>query len=439
MLKNKTPSYLEIREYLDTVPVIDTHEHFAGVTEPIEDVLGFVAGNYYFQSDMISSAFGFENDVQFTLMDRKLSFDERYEVFERYYKRTDKTAFARSMLAGLQACWGVQDLSKQSLLELGEKLKGRNQTFYEQCMDHYGIRAAVVDLISPEQFLNVMERRDPRYSKYSRFAMPLPDFHHISSYSHLNRLQSWMGKKFRCLDDYMEGFEQMLIKSVNFGVVCLKDQSAYRRSLHYENATKSEAEAIFNRIVSHPRDTYSSAEVKPLDDWLFNTFLSLAGKYRLPVQLHTGHMAGNYNDIRKTNAVHLIPTLELHQDVKFDLFHGNWPYMDEYLFIGKNFPNAYLDLCWAHIIDPVYCVELMKRALVAVPHSKVMVYGGDTFHIEFAIGYLIMARDNTACALSEMVDSGWIGMNEAKQLAADWFYNNPNEFFNLGFDGWSVH
>jgi len=50
-------------------------------------------------------------------------------------------------------------------------------------------------------------------------------------------------------------------------------------------------------------------------------------------------MAGIRNDIAKTNAVHLTPVLELHRDVRFDLFHGNWPYMGEYLYLARTTPT----------------------------------------------------------------------------------------------------
>jgi hypothetical protein len=174
--------------------------------------------------------------------------------------------------------------------------------------------------------------------------------------------------------------------------------------------------------------------VRPLDDWLFQYALRTAAKYDLPVQLHTGHMAGIRNEIAKTNAAHLIPTIELNRNVRFDLFHGNWPYMDEFLFMGKNYPNVYLNLCWAQSIDPIYCIELMKRAVMTVPHSKLFAFGGDTGQVEWMVGYLVLARDNVACALSELTDAGWLTMDEAKRIAADWFFNNPNEFYKLGFN-----
>ena len=59
---------------------------------------------------------------------------------------------------------------------------------------------------------------------------------------------------------------------------------------------------------------------RPLGDYLFHQFMRMARDLDLPVQIHTGHMAGIRNEITKTNAVHLTRLLELHRDTKFDLF-----------------------------------------------------------------------------------------------------------------------
>lgn len=44
--------------------------------------------------------------------------------------------------------------------------------------------------------------------------------------------------------------------------------------------------------------------------------------------------------------MHLLSVINDYKEVQFDLFHGNWPYMGEFLFLGKNYPNVHLDLCW---------------------------------------------------------------------------------------------
>jgi len=432
MYKANNVHYQEIRTYLDQVPVIESHEHYTGVVHPVEDVLCFITDNYY-ASDMNSAAFGTEKDVAAIQSDQStdIPFEERFECFKSIYKKSNKTAYARGMQIGLKECWGIENLDDiTSLKELETKLQNRDQSFYENMMTKYLIKAKIVDIFD---ILPYVEGKINDYSRYCRFAFPLPSFHDIHQKNDMVRFSQYLGRSIVCLDDYLECFENLFKKSLDFGIVCIKDQSAYRRTISYLNPTKAEAEKAFNDIIYSPRDLFGDDRVQVLDDWLFHYFMRIAAKYDIPVQLHTGHMAGIRNEVTKTNAVHLTPVIELHQDVRFDLFHGNWPYMGEYLFLGKNYPNVWLNLCWVQMIDPIYSVELMKRAIMTVPHAKVFAFGGDTMHIEWAVGYLSMARDNVACALSELVESGWLNIAEAKEIAADWFFNNPNEFFKLGF------
>ena len=429
MWRSSAKSYPEIRQFLDNLPVIETHEHYTNYQES-SDALDFIIGNYY-QSDFLST--GGEKAVVGGngSIPKNLPEKERYELFLEYYKKSDKTAYARGMQEGLRICWGVKDIGDYGEFKsFAKKFAKRDASIYAKTMDKMKIKAKVVDIFDLADYVN----GKTGYSEYCRFAFPLPSLHNIHTKQDIMQLQKYIDRAITCLDDYTEAFDAYLQKCVDFGVVCFKDQSAYRRPISYGNPSKAEAEAAFNDIIFYPRDVFGDDKVRCLDDWLFQYAMRKAAKYDLPVQIHTGHMAGIRNDIAKTNAAHLIPTLELHTDVRFDLFHGKWPYMDEFLYIGKNYPNAWLNLCWAQSIDPLYCVELMKRAVMTVPHSKLFAFGGDTGMIEWVAGYLSIARDNVAIALSELADSGWLSTGEAKQIAADWFFNNPNEFFKLGFE-----
>jgi len=109
--------------------------------------------------------------------------------------------------------------------------------------------------------------------------------------------------------------------------VAFKDQSAYERPLSYENPSYGQAEEAFNWFMEDPRRSLSYPDGnRPLGDYLLHQFMRMARDLDLPVQLHTGHMAGIRNEISKANAVHLTRLLELHRDTRFDLFHANWPY-----------------------------------------------------------------------------------------------------------------
>jgi len=440
MFRSNAKSFSELRTYLDHIPVIETHEHYTGIDQPIDDVLAFITNNYL-RSDLISAAFQMDEQQKQMLGECEdiSSFEQRTESFMQIYEKTDKTAYAKGVDIGLRECWGINDISSPGALkELEKKLKDRDQTFFKNMMLKYNIKAMIVDIYQVPSFMRYVEGKEP-YTEYCRFAFPLPSFHCIHSSQDIVRLSRYLDHAITSLDDYVESFENFFKKCLDFGIVCVKDQSAYRRNIKYANPCKAEAESVFNDMISNPRDVFGDDRARALDDWLFHRFLRIAAKHDLPVQLHTGHMAGIYNDISKANAVNLTSVLELHKDVRFDLFHGNWPYMDEYLFLGKNYPNVWLDLCWTQTIDPLYSIELMKRAVMTVPHSKVFAFGGDTSNIEWAVGYLVMARDNVACALSELIDSGWLKMDEAKQIAADWLFNNPNRIFKLGFKDFLIN
>lgn len=212
----------------------------------------------------------------------------------------------------------------------------------------------------------------------------------------------------------------------------MKDQSAYQRSIKFSLSTKERAERLFNKCLADPNNSLGWPEAKPLDDFLFHEYMRFARDLDLPVQIHTGHMAGIRNRVNKANASLFAQVLETHQEVDFDLFHGNWPYMSDMLFLAKNYPNVYMNLCWLHIIDPLYAIELLERGVLAVPHKKINGFGGDYWVPELIPAHLFIAQNNIAKALSNLVSGGWISINEAISIAADWLFNNPNELFKLG-------
>jgi len=188
-----------------------------------------------------------------------------------------------------------------------------------------------------------------------------------------------------------------------------------------------------------PRNQLSYPDVKPLDDYLFHQIIRFAQELNLPVQVHTGHMAGIRQRVDKANARNFIPVLELYPNVRFDLFHANWPYMEDILFIGKNYPNAVIDLCWAMSIDPLYCIELLKRSILTIPHVKIHGFGGDHFLTpEMSVAQLILGREVIASALTDIVECGWLEEEAALGIAGDWLYNNPNRFYNLRLPAWCV-
>ncbi len=82
---------------------------------------------------------------------------------------------------------------------------------------------------------------------------------------------------------------------------------------------------------------------------------------------------------------------------------------------------------------------MLRDSVGVMPHSKIFGFGNDYGDsIERAAGHLSIAKDNIAAALADLVESEWLGVDESLQIAADWLFNNPNEFFRLGFDAVTI-
>jgi hypothetical protein len=109
--------------------------------------------------------------------------------------------------------------------------------------------------------------------------------------------------------------------------------------------------------------------------------------------------------------------------------------MGDVLFLAKNYPNVALNLCWVFIIDPLYAQEMIQRAIVTLPQSKIHAFGGDYEDIpEFAAGHLRLAREVLCAALCERVESGWLDEDAALDIARAYLFDNPNAFFGLGLE-----
>jgi len=429
-MRGTAKCYETLRMYIETVPLVDCHDHTAvcgpKYTDPIQVVV-----NGYFPSDLESASSS--GDIQ-QILDSKRPLEERWPVFERAWKRTCHTGYAEVTRRVLRKFYGETEMTLKALKRMNEKLLDlEDEAVFEDILAEANITVRIADVMPLGTYREVVDgayRLPPR----GRVVIGLPGFHGICNKAQVAELMAPLKCAITSLGDYIDGCREVFERCKAFGAVAFKDQSAYTRTLAYGNPTRAEAETVFNWFMADPRRSVSYPDgVKPLDDYLFHAFLRMARELELPVQVHTGHMAGIRNDVAKTNAVGLTSVLELHTDVQFDLFHANWPYSGELLYLAKNFPNVAIDFCWANIIDPVYCQNMFKQALSAVPHGKIHAYGSDFGGAaDPAWAHASIARDNIAVALSDMVELEDIDLDEAKEIAHAWMFDNANAFFRLG-------
>jgi len=158
--------------------------------------------------------------------------------------------------------------------------------------------------------------------------------------------------------------------------------------------------------------------------------MRLAVDRGLPVAVHTGQLAGPAHP--KTNVKRFASILEAYPKVRFDLYHLNYPWFDDLVAVLKQFPNAWANCCWTHMIDPAGTVRFLQRALGAVPANHVFGFGGDFVNLpEPVCAHLDMARDNLASALAEAVACKWCSRQGALELARMWLFENPTAFYDV--------
>lgn len=438
MLYARTPVFDRLYESIQAMPVIDCHEHLTGpeARPPYKEPIAALIHGYVF-SDLQSAAYGVPDRDLNRLADHEVPTDEKWPLFERVWRATEHTAYARVTKLVLKGVYGVEELTREALDRVAEKLESQDEAAYYRAIDEAGIEAMLVDVLGwlPKGLGSYLDGSKTFPGKW-RPMISLPGLHPtMLGWETIQHVGSLADRHITSLDEYLEAVLIVLQRCVARGAVGIKDQSAYSRIVSYDLVPRADAERLFNVVLADPRNSLGWPAGKPLNDYLFHQYMRFARELDLPVQLHTGHMAGIRNRVDKTNAAYLASVLELHREVRFDLFHGNWPYMGDLLFLGKNYPNVALDLCWLHIIDPDYAAELLERSVLTLPHSKVHGFGGDYGDVpEYVAGHLQIARENIAGTLAHLVERGWLEEEQAVALAADWLFNNPNRFFNLGFD-----
>ena len=422
-------AYSELVDHINALKIIDTHEHlpFERDRSTDADVLAEWL-THYFSCDLVSAGLS-DADLAFA-RDSKRDITERWNAVEPYWHAAQSTGYGRALAISARDIYGIDKISVNTIGDLDKAFKeARNRGgHYRRVLGEMsGIALSIRDTMP----MPYEETQDPFV-----FTLHVNAFMQISHYMGARGAASEVGLEVHTLKDWMEVVRRYIEKYLNgkTRVVCLKNVSAYYRSLHFDKVTYYEAEKAFNELFNEGnlpdwREPVKAA--KPFGDWMMHYICSVADEYRLPMQIHTGLQEGNGNVIYDANPVLLSNIFLEYRNAKFDLFHMGYPYMMELGALAKNFRNVFIDMCWGNIISP----EAARRALVewldTVPANKISAFGGDYCFVDGVYGHQYLARRNVASALAQKVTDGSFSMERAKELAEWLFVDNPKKLFSL--------
>ncbi len=419
----------EVRQALDAVRLIDTHEHLDTEQEFISQHVDF--GRlflHYANCDLISAGCP-PKDMERIQLDPQMSPKDKWRLMAPYWEYMKDTGYGRCLEVAIRDLYGLDGLSAETVELLSERMAAnRRPGFYRQVFDKAGIAVALwnrLDRLGP-----IPRMWTPEYDR----TLFIQDMLWPADMSTDANWRAGWGREILCMDDYLEAIEERFA-AYAAQASALKVGLAYVRPLVFEDRAKGEIEPLFNRLLNAGWErnvsTPSLKELRAIQDYLLHFCLRQCAKYDLTVKFHTGLQEGNGNTIRNSRAALLSNLFFKYPKVRFDIYHISYPYQEELLTLAKNFPNVAIDFCWMWIINPAAARRALREFLDAVPANKIHGFGGDFIFVEGTYGHAIMAKENIARVLAEKVSDGEMTVERAITVGRWLLRDNPIAWFGL--------
>lgn len=407
-----SPLEQKLVKALETIETIDAHEHLFPEDVRINtkvDVFTFFA--HYTHGDLRASGMS-EADYQ-AIQNRDLPLDYRWRVFAPHWEQIRWTSYSRSALISARKFYGVDDINEKTYQELSEKIAaGNTPGLYQRVLrDACNIRTSLTQC-----------QRTDLGTPLLTPVMPILA-------QGIWGLQSWEevvsaeqgGPAIRSLDDLMSANRAYISRVKSEGAVGLKMVSN-----PYGQPSRKAAQEAFEQLrtgaVSH------LPAVNPLRDYVLDGAIRYAGEQDLTIAVHTGY----WGDFRALDPGHMIPILERHPQVRFDLYHIGYPYVRESLNLGKTMPNVWINFCWTYIISPRFAMDALDEAIDLMPSNKIVGFGGDyNIPVEKVFGHMTIARESIARVLGARIERGQMSEDQAVGLARKWLWDNPKHLYRL--------
>lgn len=403
-------SYSELRAAMAGMPVLDAHEHLSEERKRTEaHVDAFTMFSHYTQTDLRASGMSPEDYTR--TQDSNVLLDEKWRLVEPYWQRIRHGSYARAMLLSIREFYGFEDLNAATYAPLSEAMQAANTPgLYDRVLrESCHIEKALTQIGRIPQ-----ENRDLLVP-----LLPTWEFTGLTTDS-LHALEASTNHTIETLADYLATVREKMEQWKADGVVGVKMMCGDHPLIE-----RAQAEKAFDALVR--------GEVAPcLADFVLHEMLDAAGEMGLVVAVHCGIIWDNWNNPYSTHPRFMVPVLMAHRHTKFDLYHAAIPWYGDMGVLAKDFPNAYLNMAWCHIVSQQMSVGALDQWIDLVPVNKILGFGGDYAKpVEKVFGHLEMAKEDIAAVLARRVDAGLMNTNEAIELCRMFLHDNAIELYGL--------
>jgi len=419
-----------IFEKVFATPLIDTHEHLieekgrlAGTSHARVASDDFsILFSHYLNSDMFTAGMG-KKDID-SFVSSKVDPIGKWRLLKPYWPAIKNTGYGQAVSITIKELYNVEELSDKTIkkVQAGYE-KTRRKGFYKHILcDLANIESCQVNSLEGKPF---MESAMPTLLMQDLSILGMlagPDFKQVGEPT---------GIKVSSLDDWHKVIDWWFNKYSRYAVA-VKSQHAYSRDINHEKVPAEKAESIFKKKLD--KESLSGQEQKALEDHLFWYAVEKATEHNLPVKLHTGYYAGHSRMPLSrliNNPASASDLCLAAPDTRFVFMHICYPYYEPMIALAKQYANAYIDMCWSWIINPVAAKDFLKKYLVTAPANKILTFGADYIPVEPVLGHAVIARRGIALAVTELVEDGWLSLEAALEIIDPIMHQNARKIFNL--------
>ena len=371
------------------------------------------------------------------------------EEMEKYWPKIRTTGYGRAVVLGTRELFGLEYAPENfdaitEALQASIRDKSAEEVYeyfvHERARNRWTIQDGYFRCWAPRQSTRTTMPEGQFPDSY-RFAFRFDDLLAMVDEGPIRTLECFLDRPLYTLDALVTGLNEAISRFRDTGkLAAIKIGMAYSRDLTVFDPTRSEAEAAFNRIrnrkafwdgIQQNSGAVDAASARALGDYMCHVLIQRAADENLPVQIHTGYLAGIFGSLAGTKALNLIPIFDKYRTVRFDIFHASWPWASELGAIAKNFPNVWPDMSWAWTMNPTECGRALSEWLDGVPFNKIFAYGADTGLPWCNVGYSIQAKLGIARVLEEKIEAGYFDEATAREVASAIMLENGQEFYGL--------
>src|SRR5438477_3264540 len=237
------------------------------------------------------------------------------------------------------------------------------------------------------------------------------------------------------LGDYLKFVTQTLEDNQkNKRGIAMKFEVAYFRTLHFNDPSREEADAIYKKYVKG--GVPSDSEYLTFQDYIFRYLITEGGRLKLPVHIHSAVGIGDYFNISESNIMQLENILRdpRYANTIFVMIHGGYPFEREAIWLAA-IKNVYMDSSLQEIfMYPAAFKNSLRQWLETFPDK--ITFGTDCFPYNEALGaeesYWLgvqTARSGLAAALAEMVATGEVTEAKALEMAHGYLHDNAVKLY----------